>query len=301
MPLESLFQLVGKLADRIQCYSTALRQSEMLTRYVLIDPLLRELGWDTENPDQVMPEYACGSGRVDYALISADRPIVKLEAKKLDLSLQEGLGQNINYCLVDGTPYFAVTDGRRWEIYETQKPVPISGKLVVGFDLAVPSPADVVFQALALWRPNIETGRVQLPQAPVVQPAEPTILPLKGDEEPHDQSAPLAPQSYAGKSITRFTFLGKQYPVSGWKGLLVTLATALYEADNSGFAKAEGLTGRSRIYFSTNPSQMRAPAKVGSSGYYVETHWSADNTVALCGRLLQRFGYSRHDLHIETR
>ena len=35
----------------------ALRQSEMQTRYALIDPLLRELGWDTENPALVRPEY----------------------------------------------------------------------------------------------------------------------------------------------------------------------------------------------------------------------------------------------------
>ena len=30
--------------------SDRLHKSESLTRYVLIDPLLRELGWDTEKP-----------------------------------------------------------------------------------------------------------------------------------------------------------------------------------------------------------------------------------------------------------
>ncbi len=57
MPLESLLELVQTLSNRIDLHGPALRQSEALTRYALIDPLLRELGWDTEDPDMVIPEY----------------------------------------------------------------------------------------------------------------------------------------------------------------------------------------------------------------------------------------------------
>jgi len=170
MPLSSLFQLIEDLADRIQRHSAALRQNEMVTRYALIDPLLRELGWDTENPDQVRPEYAPGSGRVDYALMRDGKAIVMIEAKKLDTPLKDKLGQAIQYCLTEGTPFFAVTDGRRWELYETHRPVPIADKLVVAFDLADHSPADVALKAMALWRHGVETGRLQLPQTSVVSP-----------------------------------------------------------------------------------------------------------------------------------
>ena len=44
MPLESLLELVQKLRKRIDTHGEALKQSEALTRYALIDPLLRELG-----------------------------------------------------------------------------------------------------------------------------------------------------------------------------------------------------------------------------------------------------------------
>ena len=44
-----------------------LRRSEALTRYELIDPLLGELGWDTQDPDLVVPEYRSGEIGVDYA------------------------------------------------------------------------------------------------------------------------------------------------------------------------------------------------------------------------------------------
>jgi predicted type IV restriction endonuclease len=113
MSLESLYEFIGMLRERIQQHAAALRQSEMLTRYALIDPLLRELGWDTEDPNQVRPEYRPGPGAADYALLSGGKPIIMVEAKKLDMPLQDGLMQSINYCLMDGTAYFAVTDGRR--------------------------------------------------------------------------------------------------------------------------------------------------------------------------------------------
>ena len=51
MILESLLELVETLKARIDTHGDQLRQSEALTRYALIDPLLRELGWDTEDPD----------------------------------------------------------------------------------------------------------------------------------------------------------------------------------------------------------------------------------------------------------
>ena len=62
MILEGLFNLVETLRARIGAHSKQLTQSEALTRYALIDPLLRELGWDTEDPALVVPEYKSGAG-----------------------------------------------------------------------------------------------------------------------------------------------------------------------------------------------------------------------------------------------
>ena len=170
MPLESLYALVEKLRQRIERHRAALSGSEWLTRYTLIDPLLRELGWDTEDPELVIPEYSSGGGRADYALLGeTGRPAVIVEAKKLGepLSLSV-ISQVLNYCLIEGTAHFAMTDGRRWEIYETHKPVPISEKQVVSFDLLGASPSDVCLKALALWRQNIASGQVGMAHTPVV-------------------------------------------------------------------------------------------------------------------------------------
>ena len=43
-----LAKVVGKLYVYMKDYKNDLSQSELLTRYVLIDPLLGMLGWDVE-------------------------------------------------------------------------------------------------------------------------------------------------------------------------------------------------------------------------------------------------------------
>ena len=168
MALESLLELVETLRERIDEHGTALRQSEALTRAALIDPLLRELGWDTENPALVMPEYRLGRGYADYALLNDRKPMIMVEAKKLGTPLHDAASQGIGYCIEDGIAYFAVTDGRLWEIYETHKMAPIAEKLTVQFDITQ-SPPITCLKAMALWRPAVEHGSVITAETPLIE------------------------------------------------------------------------------------------------------------------------------------
>ena len=168
MPLESLLELVETLRVRIDTHGNALRQSEALTRYALIDPLLRELGWDTSDPDMVVPEYRSGAGSADYALLSSGSPAMMVEAKKLGTPLQGVLTQGIGYCITEGIEYFSVTDGQRWEIYETHKPVPIDEKRIASWDLKDTSPGEVCLKLLALWRPSVQSGYIDEGHAPII-------------------------------------------------------------------------------------------------------------------------------------
>ena len=168
MPLESLLKLTETLKERVSVHAEDLSANEIRTRYALIDPLLREMGWDTSDPAAVVPEYSSGPGRADYALMSAGKPAVMVEAKRLGTPLRDNvLTQSITYCLVEGTGHFAVTDGARWEIYETHKPVPIDQKLVAEFDLSSDS-VTFCLKALALWRPSVEAGFVTAAQTPAI-------------------------------------------------------------------------------------------------------------------------------------
>lgn len=186
MPLESLHLLVETLKERIDSHRTALTGSEALTRYALINPLLRELGWDTADPTQVIPEFGSGKGRADYALLGREgKPAMMVEAKPLGASLRDtALTQGITYCIELGTKYFALTDGSRWEVYETFLQVAIDEKRIVEFDLSEQPPAEVCLRALALWRSSVDSGKAQPGRVPLTMPeSETTPMPEPPDEE----------------------------------------------------------------------------------------------------------------------
>ncbi len=189
MPLEKLHALIESLKERIEVHRSALSGSEALTRYALIDPLLRELGWDTANPNLVVPEYKSGSGRADYALVGNDgNPEMMIEAKSLGSSLRDtALTQGIQYCLEKGTRHFALTDGDCWELYETHRAVPINEKRVVSFRVSAQSESEVCLQALALWWPSLQEGKAVAGQSPLVEQkleSTPVLVPMP-EEKAH--------------------------------------------------------------------------------------------------------------------
>ena len=161
--MDDLLKLIATLRERIDSHEVALRRNEALTRSVLIDPLLRALGWDTENPAQVIPEYPIPSEpkkQADYALFAgSDVPTIIVEAKSLGVALSEAAIQAVQYCTVDGYKYFAVTDGSQWTLYETHRSAALDKKKIARFDLRSDSPIDVCSRAIALWRQRfVESG-----------------------------------------------------------------------------------------------------------------------------------------------
>lgn len=161
MPLESLYNLLIRLRETIHEESATLSQNEALTRYALIDPLLRELGWDTSNPKAIIPEYPIDvygdtRARADYALLDNDaKPLIIIEAKKLRDPLLSGtaVNQGMQACLNTATPYFAATDGDHWTIYDMLKQAVPADKLIVEFTISTDPPARAMLKvnAIAHW------------------------------------------------------------------------------------------------------------------------------------------------------
>ena len=175
MALENLLELVKTLSKRIKEHGELLRKNEALTRTALIDPLLRELGWNIEDPAQVIPEYTTGNNEdADYVLLTGNKPLIVVEAKSLDSPLHEKsakkdpVTQANTYASKIGTRYFSVTNGRHWEIYDRQRLGALNEMKVSQFDIKE-SPAKVCLEALALWRPGVEVGIVSPAQSPIIE------------------------------------------------------------------------------------------------------------------------------------
>lgn len=186
MPLEQLHQLIIHLRQTIQEERPALSQNEALTRYALIDPLLRELGWDTANPIAVFPEYPIdiyggNRARADYALLDdSANPFIMIEAKKLGEPLLTGtaVNQGMQACLNTNTPFFAATDGDHWTIYDMLKQAMPAEKLIVEFTISAEPPEQTMLKALALNRLNAAIGVITPASPPLIaqQPTTPTVI-----------------------------------------------------------------------------------------------------------------------------
>ena len=221
MPLESLHEVVEKLRIRIEAHGDVLRKNETQTRYALIDPLLRELGWDIEDPDQVRPEYPLrteynpATNSADYALLSNGRAAMMVEAKKLGTPLRDSVLQTINYCNMVGTEHFAVTDGRLWEIYETHKQGDIDQKRIVDFDLRETDTSQICLDALVLWRPSVQSGHAAPGKAPAIgipaDHAAATPSPVPAEAIPEQNQ--IVPDSHQWQELFSVTEKEEQKPV----------------------------------------------------------------------------------------
>ena len=99
---------------------------EMSTRYMLIDPILRALGWDLSDPFECVVEYAVArrahypAARVDYVLKGEpDNPAIVIEAKRIDVESDDenALDQMERYLQDIPTATVAVvTNGQYWAI-----------------------------------------------------------------------------------------------------------------------------------------------------------------------------------------
>jgi hypothetical protein len=106
---------------------------EQNTKAILIEPLLRGLGWDVEDFDEVHREYKPKptDNPVDYALFILRTPRLFVEAKDLHGNLDDRRWANqiMGYAAVTGVEWVVLTDGDEYRIYNAHAPVPIEEKL----------------------------------------------------------------------------------------------------------------------------------------------------------------------------
>jgi hypothetical protein len=101
------------------------------------------------------------------------------------------------------------------------------------------------------------------------------------------------PISYAGEKISSFWFRGSIYKVSCWRDLLVKLCGIINAEHRDEFDRVLALRETRRPYYTRNESQLTAPKKIPNTDIFVEANLSSSGIAAVCGRLLDRFGYRK--------
>ena len=110
--LSRLEALIARLAEIDFSQS-----SEQDTREIAVNTVIRELGWDTLDRDEVSREYSVRGGRVDYCLRNQARDLVLIEVKRAGTDLTEHQEQLLRYAFDQGASMAALTDGLVWWLY----------------------------------------------------------------------------------------------------------------------------------------------------------------------------------------
>ncbi len=91
--------------------------NEAAISHGVVMPIVAALGWDTADPNQVVPEFSLQRGRVDFALFGlGHRASVFIEVKQVGRAV-DGDRQLFEYAFHHGVPLCVLTDGREWSFY----------------------------------------------------------------------------------------------------------------------------------------------------------------------------------------
>lgn len=153
MPLkDTIAEVLSKAAELRAAKSGG---NEANTKALLIEPMLRALGWDTADLNQVEREHRVyDNTSLDYALKIDGQARLFVEAKGVakDLGDKSFIAQAINYANNEGVLWCVLTNGLSYRVYKTNEPVGMEQKLLFEIDLEEASGDDApeIAQSLTL-------------------------------------------------------------------------------------------------------------------------------------------------------
>jgi hypothetical protein len=112
-------ETVQRVIDRSRKARSLYQQNETATRNQVVDPMLRCLGWDTEDPGRVQPNHRAEDGVPDYTFFLEEKKVLFVEAKKMSVDVEDRqvLGQLAKYCFSEGMAYGLLTNGVVWILF----------------------------------------------------------------------------------------------------------------------------------------------------------------------------------------
>lgn len=297
MVLDGLFATIETIKHRIGDHETSIAANETRTRRVLIDPLLRVLGWDVEDPDIVGLEYKVGDGFADYALLADGQPVAVVEAKKLNESLStRDENQVLKYAVSEGIKYMILTNGDEWRMYDVFIQAPTREKLVMQMTISADQTHESVLKSLMIWNANLKS------RGDVIDPSQPVMDPDRTDSsQTSDSQLPTSDEEWQSirgsfsEDVKPFAakFGGRAIEITSWKHLAVEYATWMINEGKITPKDCPVPTAEGRHFINTDPvhadgSQFERvqtlPKGMWMDAYQVDTWWIGNTR-----RLVRRF------------
>jgi hypothetical protein len=116
--MEDLQKTIREVVEKFQKGSF---ENEQAVCQGAVLPILRACGWNTENPQEVTPQYKTQQNTfVDYALFLEKKPLLLIEVKQSlreTASRRHAIGQLLSYAHAEGVDIAVLTDGDIWAFY----------------------------------------------------------------------------------------------------------------------------------------------------------------------------------------
>ena len=303
--LDELISAIDRAKQTIQEHGPSLAKSEKRTRPVLIDPILRVLGWDVADPSIVKIEYnlrTFPNQQVDYALCYDSRVVVFVEAKKLYEPLKNHAHQMVNYAVGDGIKYAVLTDGNLWEMYDVFKEIAWSEKKILSIDISSSDSVTGALNFLGLWRFNLQSSVPMLPLNPIVGKR---ATRQKRVEKKNNWIAIPQFRPEAGTKPSHIHFKdGPSKPISHWNEILIeSVRQAISIGRLTEATVPLGLTLK-RYYLHTRPNHpdgtpFHQPRYIKNTKFVIEAHGNISTMVKRVTHLWNHLGLPISDVFVE--
>lgn len=131
--LKQLANKINQLKDKIE--------TEESTKHAFVLPFINALGFDTFNPTEVVPEFTADLGlkkgeKVDYAIFQDNVPILIIECKNWNESLDNHNSQLFRYFHATKSRFALLTNGVHYRFYtDLEQPNKMDEKPFLEFDI----------------------------------------------------------------------------------------------------------------------------------------------------------------------
>lgn len=189
--MNNLNEALAAIQDKIRKYRSLYEKNEQAVREQIVNPILRNLGWDPENPEEVQPNVSIEEGVPDYSLIKNGKAILLVEAKKLsvDVEQKEVIRQLAKYSFSEGTKYGVLTNGAVWVLIRSfEEGTSLTERIVWKTDLENEDLPKVLRKITAISKTNVEHMEVLVKKVKILDDIWQSLL-----DEPEEMIRSLMP------------------------------------------------------------------------------------------------------------
>jgi len=189
--MNNLNEALTPIVEKIKKFRSLYEQNEMAVREQIVNPILRSLGWNPENPEEVQPNVSTEEGVPDYSLMKNRKKILFVEAKKLsvDIEQREVIRQLAKYSFSEGTKYGVLTNGAVWVLIRSfEEGTTLTERIVWKTDLENEELPAVIRKITTISKTNIEHIEILVKKVQILDEIWQSLL-----EEPEEMIKGLMP------------------------------------------------------------------------------------------------------------